>query len=167
MNGNNYDGVIESWKVELIRSRARRLGFRCHDLEDAEQEVILDVMNFKFDPAKSNGATERTALTSLIDHQLITFQRTLRRHERLVQLDDGDEGRASEPTDSQAIALDVRQVVERLSDDEQVVCAALSRGESVAQIARQLSVGWHAANQIVNRVRERFTALGVDGWVRV
>jgi hypothetical protein len=54
-------------KLNLIKSRARLLGFRRHDLEDAVQEVMLAVLEFEYAPEKSNGATETTALTTVID----------------------------------------------------------------------------------------------------
>ncbi len=65
MNRHAYEGVVDHWKVDLIRTRARRLGVRRHDLEDAQQEIALDVQKFHFKSAKSNGACERTAHPAL------------------------------------------------------------------------------------------------------
>ncbi len=72
---NNYASVIEKWKVDLIVSRARRLGFRRQDLDDAQQQIVVELLSFEFDPTRSNGATEETAVTALIDHQLLSLRR--------------------------------------------------------------------------------------------
>ena len=37
---NDYGGLVEPWKVALIAARARRFGFRGHELEDVQQEII-------------------------------------------------------------------------------------------------------------------------------
>jgi hypothetical protein len=76
-HANRHDGIVEAWKIELIASRAKRLGIRRHDLEDAQREIVLDILSFRFDEAKANGACERTALTSLIDRRLMTFARSV------------------------------------------------------------------------------------------
>ena len=57
-------------KLNLIKSRARLQGFRRHSLEDAVQEVALVVLEFEYDAEKSNGATETTALVTVIDRRL-------------------------------------------------------------------------------------------------
>ena len=75
MRPNHYEPVLQKWQSDLIIARARRMGFRGHDLLDAQQEVALAVMLFRFDLAKSNGAAETTALTALIDRQLKTMLR--------------------------------------------------------------------------------------------
>ena len=90
MNRHNiYEGVIDDWKVELFRMCAKRLGIRRHDLEDVQQEIVLDVLDFRFDAAKSNGACERTALTSLIDRRLMTMLRGKRRYSRRQEQEEG------------------------------------------------------------------------------
>ncbi len=40
MSGNDYGNLIEKWKVELIERRARRLGFKDHEIPDLEQEIV-------------------------------------------------------------------------------------------------------------------------------
>lgn len=173
-HGNRYDGIVDAWKIELIASRAKRLGIRRHDLEDAQQEIVLDILNFRFDAAKSNGACERTALTSLIDRRLMTIARTKKRYEKHVgpmpkkTRDDGAEERepSTEPIEQHSLAMDVREAIGALSDDEQAVCAALAGGASTADIARQLGRSWHGAAKLVARVRRHFEVLGLDAWIR-
>ena len=159
---NPYEGLVEAWKVELIASRAKRFGVRRQDLEDAQQEIVLDILEFRFDEAKANGACERTALTSLIDRRLMTFARSKRRYEKHVEpapnpCSDKSDGREpfAEPMETHSLALDVRDAIAGLSAEEQAVCAALAEGESIAEIARRLGRSWHAANKLVDRLRRR------------
>ncbi len=167
MNHDNaYQDVLEDWKVELIRTRAKRLGFRRHDLEDAQQEIVLDVLEFCFDAAKSNGACERTALTSLIDRRLMTILRTKRRYAQHVcsPVDDSLQDEPfSEPVPQQQLVMDVRAVITDLSADEQLVCQALVDGESVNQIARRLGCSWRAVNNTIAHIRQFFESVGLDG----
>ena len=169
---DSYEGVVEDWKVELIRVRAKRLGIRRHDLEDAQQGIVLDVLEFRFDSAKSNGACERTALTSLIDRRLMTILRAKRRYAQHVrpqpskQADGQDESEPfTEPIPQQQLMLDVRDAVADLSAEEQAICRSLANGESIAEIARQLGRNWHAVNRVVGDLRRRFEQIGLDGWV--
>ena len=64
-DANRYDGLLEPWKVQLIISRATRLGFRRHDLEDVQQDVALAIIDFRFDPGQN--VAESTVLTALVD----------------------------------------------------------------------------------------------------
>ena len=58
----DYKGVVEDWKVELIRARIRACGVGEDEAQDAEQELLLKVRDFRFDLAKSNDAAEWTIL---------------------------------------------------------------------------------------------------------
>ncbi len=172
MYSNSYEGVVDDWKVELVERRARRLGFSGQDLLDAQQEIILDIVEFEFDEARSNGATQETALTSVIDRRLKSLLRTRRRYEQRVEpidlkfgSDDEDQGEPySEPIESVAMAIDVQTIVAKLSREQQVICAKLSQGQSITQIAKQIGRSWHTVNKVICRIRERFQSHDVDGW---
>lgn len=171
MHGNTYAGVVEAWKVDLILGRARLMGFRRHDLEDVQQEIVLDLLDFRFDPARSNGATETTVLTSLVDRRLRTIRRSRRRYEQQIERMKADAAAAEgcppcEDADPDGLALDVRCAVATLPAEEQSLCLALSRGDSISQVARDLGCSWHAANRMVGQIRRRFAAAGLDGWIR-
>ena len=78
MVGNTYEEVLDDWKVRLISRRAKQRGFRGQDLDDAIQRCAIAVMGFQFDASRSNGATESTVLTAVVDRQLLALRR--RRH---------------------------------------------------------------------------------------
>lgn len=176
MNIHFYTPVVESWKVELIVSRAKRLGFRRHDVEDAVQDIVLDVMGFRFEAERSNRATEATALTALVDRRLKSLLRAKCRYHGLLErageelLRGGDNFCEGQPTfdstDQQQLALDVRDSLEQLPPLERIICLALSRGESISAIARRLGCCWQTVDRLVSCIRERFETGGLAGWIR-
>jgi DNA-directed RNA polymerase specialized sigma24 family protein len=82
---NNAERLTLVEKLALVQSRARIMGFRRHDLEDAVQEVMLSVLEFQYDPEQPNGGTETTALTTVIDRKLVSLKRVRRRHTKIAQ----------------------------------------------------------------------------------
>lgn len=161
-----HAGVVETWKAELITARAKRLGFRGTDADDAFQEVILAVLGFVYDEDKSNGACEATALTTVIDRRLRSHLRRRYRQDRVEQFSPEtlvDEGPSYLPT--LARDVDVREALARLPEREQSICQSLAQGESIAQIANGLGCSWHALDRAVVHIRAYFEDLGLDAWV--
>jgi DNA-directed RNA polymerase specialized sigma24 family protein len=166
MSENIYKGIIDDWKVNLIETRAKRFGICRHDLEDAQQEIALEILSFRFDSTKANGACERTVLTSLVDRQLMTLLRCKRRYTQHVQAQgchasEEETEPFTEPISQQQLELDVREAVTRLSAEEQVVCQTMANGHSIAETARQLGRSWHKVNRIVRQIRKQFEFVGL------
>jgi DNA-directed RNA polymerase specialized sigma24 family protein len=160
---NKYEGLLAPWKVRLIISRAKRLGFRRHDLEDVQQEVVLEVVAFRFDPAK--GASESTPLTKLIDNRLKAIRRKAARYAaRITSV--GDAMAMEEASlfceETVPLRLDVMTALASMTGDEIAVCIHLIHGLSVRQIARELGRGWHSVNRIIIGIRERFRTMGLE-----
>lgn len=171
---NDYGELIENWKAALIVSRAIRMGFRRHDLEDVQQQVVVALLAFEFDPAKSNGASEATAITALIDKKLKAIQRARSRYAKRVvgHTDESREEASLAATDEFSTALvaqtlDVREAVADLPPPAQQICTALADGLSINEIARALGVGWHTIRRQVAGIRGYFEFLGLDGHVTV
>ena len=171
MHDNDYDTVIAHWKVALIRRRAKRMGFRRDELPDVEQQIVLAMNAFRYDPARANGASEKTALTSLVDRQLSTLRRVKLRRERLVtslEVDHQEIGEHDTHGEGEcivAMTIDVREVVSRLSAQNRSLCEALSLGQSIDEIARNLGCSWHTVKNRIDRLREHFEQVGLDGWI--
>lgn len=160
-------------KLELIQGRARRLGFRRHDLEDAVQEVAIAVLEFTFDPARSNGATETTALITVIDRRLKSLLRSERRYAGLlaraaghlsVACDGLDDGPCCEEDAVDSILIEdaVAEIVDQMDAEMQQVCQLLMDGKSTTAIADELGYGWHRVNRIVSAIRQRFESAGLN-----
>ena len=161
----NYAGVVDPWKVDLIVKRAKCMGFRSHELEDVQQELILDVMRFRFDPARANGAKEATALVALIDNRLRNLVRSCVRYLAHRNRFGREVEEAYEPIAVLERALDVTSVVASLPERERQVCRGLGLGETRSAIASRLGLGWHTVNRIIGRIRQRFQETGLEAWV--
>ena len=160
----NYDGIIEKWKVNLIIHRAKRCGFRPHEIPDALQEAVLVVLEFQYDPDHANGATERTALVPIIDNRLRKMKRAAARYRMHLERFGQDATEFSRDEVDPRV-MDVASAIADLSPREQEVCRGLADGLSVAQMAKQMGCGWHTINRIIRRLRERFEELGLEGWM--
>lgn len=172
---NEYSGLIERWKVDVILDRARKKGFRPDELDDVQQEIVPVLLAFRFDAQKSNGATERTAVTALVDRRLTFIQRgrarQLKNHERYM----ASRGLVSETPCEEipdninphiaALAFDVRSTVAVLPAREQAVCAALSRGDNHLSIARTMGIKRSAVECMIRHIRRRFQAGELDAWM--
>lgn len=162
----------KEWNADLILIRARRFGLHGSDIDDAFQEVILDVIGFCFDPVRSNGAGQRTALIALIDNRLRELRRKHRRYDRHVRRA-ADEYRHVPPAASDAsqfirvtlIEMDVRDAVARLGPLEQAVCARLAQGHSVNRIASDLGCGWKRVVSAMHNIRQKFESWGLNEWL--
>jgi DNA-binding NarL/FixJ family response regulator len=159
-----YDGVIEKWKVDLICTRARLMGFRAHELPDAMQEAAMEVLAFHYDPDHANGATERTALTTVIDNRLRKMKRAATRYNAHLERM-GNEATEFSRDEVDPRAMDVASALAALTQREQAVCQGLADGLSKTQIARQLGCGWHTVERIVSRLRGQFRETGLAGWI--
>jgi RNA polymerase sigma factor (sigma-70 family) len=162
----DYDGLVEPWKVDLIIARAKRMGFRCEEIEDVQQELILDVMSFRYETAKSNGASETTALIALIDNRLKKLVRAQVRYRAHVDQFREEAERSYEPVTCDRRAIHVNSVVAALAQRERAVCRALGFGLTSNEIAKSLGCGWYTVDRIVARIRQRFEECGLDAWMR-
>ncbi len=168
MHAMQQPSGFEQWKDDLIRIRARRLGFRGHDLEDARQEVALHALSFRYQRSKSNGASEATVLAALADRQLKALLRRRGRYEHhLERLRRERAAAAARNGHRQRMELivDVRDAVAQLTPIEQAVCRGLAHGHSISRIASDLDRAWHTVRRIVVRIRNHFEAIGLSAWL--
>lgn len=152
-------------KLELVRSRAVRFGLKRHDLEDAVQDVMLDLLEFTPDPDKANGASESTILVTVIDRRLIKWLRAQKRYQNTLErcgamLPASEEPLAEDETEAQNTAIDVAALLADLPEFEQQVGRLLSDGDSAYSIARELGVGRRAVEAAMAVIRERLAEAG-------
>ena len=160
--------TLPRWKLDLIRARAIRHGFCGADLEDVQQEIAIEALAFGFRRDRANGATEATALTAMIDRRLAMARRRERRYQRRLDQVRGFADLSAEPTEPSCeeritSVLDVRSAIATLSPVDQEICRALADGDSIDAIAQRLGCGWHTVKRQVDRLRERFAQMGLDG----
>ena len=153
-------------KLELIRNRAVRFGLKMHDLEDAVQDVILELLEFTPDPEKSNGASESTILIVVIDRRLMKWLRTRNRYQDMVDrcgamLPSEDESIVEGGYESSDLAMDVTTILSQLPDFEQRVGRMLTEGHTVTSINRELRVGRQCVEDAVAAIRARLIDAGL------
>ena len=155
-------------KLDLIRSRAVRFGIKRHDLEDAVQDVIIDLLEFTPDPDKTNGATESTVLIAVIDRRLMEWLRTQKRYQGMLErcgamLPTGDELAYDSSVEASDTMMDVASLLAELPEFEQQIGQLLADGHNATSIARKLRVKRPAVCEAMNVIRERFANAGLGG----
>lgn len=153
-------------KLELVRSRAVRLGLRRHDLEDAIQDAVLELLEFRSDPDKANGASESTILIAVIDRRLMKWLRSQSRYQDMVDrcgamLPSEDELLVDGGYESSDLAMDIDTILSQLSDFEQQVGRMLTEGHTVTSITRELKVGRQCVEDAVAVIRSRLVEEGI------
>ena len=152
-------------KLELIRLRAIQFGLTRHDLEDAVQEIMVDLLEFTPDPEKTNGACESTILIAVIDRRLMEWLRTRKRYQNMV-----DRCADLSPANAEIIpealsrvdtCFDVQETIAGLPEFEQSVCQLLSAGNSVFAIARELNCDRRHVQQAMETIRARMADAGL------
>lgn len=168
--------VIEKWKTDLILEIARRKGFQRDALEDAYQQLLLVVLEFKYDSAHGSGAAERTALISLIENQLNMILRSegrRQKHVKKIQRVCGPSQYQPFTNDEHIeherrfeLGIDVRSALSHLTAQEQAVCAALADEMPRCGIAKKLNISRYEVERIIEGLAEKFSEKNLDAWVR-
>ena len=155
----SYDGVLERWKIKLALRRARRMGFRDDELDDVIQDLVISLMDIKYDSDRANGASEKTMLTSVIDQQLYKMRRL---NYRRVCLEQSVALCGDETYDNSDIErhMEVESVVDTMDEQQRRVCELLSRGCNFWKIAQELDCSWHTVAMIVSDIRAQFEEHG-------
>lgn len=167
-----YVGVFEAWKIDLALGRIKAMGFGRSDWPDLMQELAIVMLEFRYDPKKSNGATEQTVFYEVINRNLLQQMRTrcrdaarLKRYasEMGVKAD----GTGEEPCCylSAPVDMDVALICKGMSDFDQKVCRGISAGKTRAEIARDLECDWGTVDNAIRRITKHFAGRGMKGWV--
>lgn len=170
MYANEYGEVVARWKVEFIRTRARRLGFREDEIPDLEQDIVLELLQVDFEEVGS--ACEATFVTHVIDLQLRKVLRDRKRDVRRLNheatsYEDLSEDARIDPSETERIdfRLDLEAAMASLSPEEKALFEALRRGDSQAEIAGASGKPKTTVSDAVRRLRKKLRALGLDAYL--
>lgn len=164
MTENSYEGMLEDWKAKLMIMRARTLGFRGEELDDALQDLALVVAAFKFDPVRAQGMSEESTLAVVMDNFLRNQLRTQKRRQRRENTDADYRGRNSvdyvseismqQDTDINAFAL-------HLKPFHQKVLHYLRDGKDLTWIAIKLDVRWQTVQEATEKIGANMAHCGI------
>ncbi len=173
--GNRYGTLTEKWKVDLVKKLARKDGFRGDELDDVLQDIVPIIIGFKFEPEKSNGATEATVIEAVVRKRLKFMLRCRARrqkHENIYRMLHGatEEGPAPEesvpgPDRLTGMAIDVQKTVADFTPQEQAVCVALADGQTRCEVAEGIGISRYEVDQIIGRIAEQFRGRDLDAWL--
>ena len=135
------------------------MGFRDDELDDVIQDIAIGLVDIKYDLDRTNGASEKTMLTTVIDQQLYKMRRS---NCRRVCLEQSVAMCGDETYDNADIErrVDVKAVVGKMDDQQRRVCELLSQGCSKSVIAEKLGCGWEKLERIVSDIRAQFEEQG-------
>ena len=174
---NDYGDLIERWKVDLIRARARRLFFREDEIPDLEQTIVMELLKADYQPEVPGGASEHTFVIAVIDHQLKEVRRYRAREKRrwdyeALSIEDGPDVRdeiksLSVEQDDQGLRLDLAQAMRHLRPAERELCVALGQGQKQAVIARATGRSRAAICDEVRKLRDKLQKWGLKEYLQM
>jgi len=168
---NWYEGAFEAWKARLAISRIKALGFPKRDWPDLMQDLAVVILEFAYDPNHGNGASEQTALYSVINRHLLyrmrcrySDRRGFEQYLRSLGIHEDGTYIGPEPCSEMDIALgmDVERVLPSLSEFDRAVANGLAAGMSKAALARKLGCEWNTIHKAMRRIREHFEEMGIN-----
>ena len=175
MERNDYGSLIEQWKVDLIRTRARRFYFRKDEMDDLEQIIVPQLVEANFDPIAPAGASERTFIITIIDRQLMKVKRDRQRDVRRVNYESPhieDKGALTTKDvaslsrcDRPELALDLQRALASFTPVERAICQAFKEGQSQADIARATGRSKAAICNEVQKLQAKFRDWGLEEYI--
>jgi RNA polymerase sigma factor (sigma-70 family) len=166
------------WKLDLIRERATRMQLQPADVDDAVQEIAIELLDFEFVFDPENPATEKTALTAVIDNLLKMKRRSEKRYQNRIEnfgnlqrspirSSRDTQGSRDEPEHSDHCeqTIDVQDAIKSLDQPEREICHLLAEGNTLQQVADQLECSRTTVETHLLKIRERFRQLGVHLWL--
>lgn len=154
-----YKGLLQPWQINATISIAKRFGVEAEDLHDVMQETAMRLVSFKYDAAKSNGATERSAVSVIIRNVIMTMQLANTRYQRRIEKY-SQENKQREGVEQDVGYNDYLEVIAGLDEVDQDIAHALSEGKNINEIAREKGISWYSVNRSIERIRLHFLAQG-------
>lgn len=176
--------TLDEYAQSTIHHKVDRLighhGFTETDREDLEQDLAVAVLECQARYDASRGKPS-TYISRCIEHRLVDLIRRNRRQcrdvfrERAIVYDDEDAAEAcvydgladpdsARPQGLSDLRMDLSSVIARMPQRLRRICALL-RTHSPFAISKELGVPKQRIYQDIGRIRERFAAAGMDGYL--
>jgi len=163
---------IEPWKLQMAKRRIRSFHIPRDDREDALHDLVVELLQHRFDPSQDGGGSESTAVFALIDNRLKMMLRSGGRARRRMEtfraqyaLDDEETFQAVEDP-APLMNDEVRAAVAGLEPGLREIATRLARGQSISAIAKETGRGWHTIERSITQIRRVFEAKELGAWLR-
>ncbi len=160
MTTNTYDGLIDPWKMEIVSAIALRMGLRPSEIDDAQQEVAVQLLKRSYDKQKSNGASEATLVGIIARNVIQKMRRGALRYADLMERARVAEPPAIESEDPDRDLGEVWTVLDAERPECRQVAALLAQGLDLNGIARQLGWKWDRVERVVVELRRILRCAG-------
>jgi len=172
VNVNNADVELEAEKQEQLRIQVRRK-VRRFEINDAEADQVVDEIldawaGFLLDPVKAGGSKKEAVLHGIVSNCCkMALRRQARNRARDRQYAEAYSNEKSGPSVDWDVChrLDVQDALSKLTLRDRLICEALANGVPLNAIEVRLGLSRHRLQALIESIRERFTALGLDGWL--
>ncbi len=171
--------TLDTYAENTIHHKASYLigkhGFTTSDKDDIEQDLRLTLLTRQAQFTRSKGkwstfvarVLERRIANIIRDRQAAI--RDYRRSNPCDFIDETNDGHrsclaehsAAQDENRRDLHIDLTDVLANLPDEERTICAALMRG-NITDTARQLGRSRKYIHKIIHRLREVFSAHGLD-----
>jgi len=166
MFANNYAGMVPPEVLELITHRVRYHRIPPDELDDLQQQIVPLLMEFRYDPAVANGASETTAMVAVMDNQIKAHRRARRRYRRKIERFQMQTREPSTTPHTQVdLRMDLDRVLAQLSERDRAICQQLGQGHTTTDIAQRLDCGRDTVDYAVWRLRKVFKDAGLQIWI--
>ncbi len=157
----NYDGVIEPRTVATILAKAKRLGLPEHMREDVVQQIAIDIVRFKHDPEKSNGASEMTVVAAITKHKILDIIRRMEFEKHFLYRKSKSVVLEYSEINQLQIKMDIISALNALPQIEREICINLATGQTINRISCAIGWKWEKTQQVVLSIRKRLTDMGL------
>ncbi|HBG25690.1 MAG: hypothetical protein A2Y10_02570 [Planctomycetes bacterium GWF2_41_51] len=161
----NYKDVISPTKIAIIIARAKKNGLPEDMVEDVIQDVALEIINFNYDPEKSNGATETTALTAIIDHKIIDIVRRIEFEKNFWERESHTIEMEADELRPLQMSMDIQSALKALSPIERQICMKLINCMTINEIAQEEKWGYAKAKKIVAGIRSKLAGMNLKNYI--
>ena len=153
---------------ETVRKQVRRMGITDAEADQVTDDCLDAWRALTPGPGGIGGDKPEAKLAGFVANRCKVARRAIIRarardsqhYESVMAGRNDDPTRRDEP-----MCIDVQNALAALSGDERRVCDAIMAGIAQREIANRFGMTRHEIFMLLGGVRERFAALGLDGWL--
>ncbi|OHB71622.1 MAG: hypothetical protein A2W23_01190 [Planctomycetes bacterium RBG_16_43_13] len=153
---NKYDGLIEDWKVERMRTHCKRRGLQQADRDEVEQDIVRELMKLKGKYPNVSGDDEKRLVDDAICKCISKFKRRGKKHP-MESLDLAIHDQAINTEDAVDLRLDLEMAFEKMPKRLREVWTLLQSRYNYAEGAKILGIN---KKTFVKDVKKLRVALG-------